>query len=160
MDLAIQEAIWSLTNNSSLSGGFYTITGNDSDDTTDQYWIHQALENYAGVNLRTGPWFPGLPTAVGNLSLQANKQTFLVQVAPTPEPRFYGFLIVAMAGMGFFVARRSNSPRLKGNHSGCINLVLPYPGSASNHQDAWPVKSLRSREAKVAATFGGFSGYA
>jgi hypothetical protein len=105
-DLAIQEAIWSLTNNSSLSGGFSAITGNDSDNTTDQYWIHQALLNYASVNLADWAVVSWTTDSIGNLSWQSNKQTFLVQVAPTPEPRFYGFLIVAMAGLCFF-ARRS-----------------------------------------------------
>jgi len=105
-DLAIQEAIWSLTNNSSLSGGFSAITGNDSDNTTDQYWIHQALLNYASVNLADWAVVSWTTDSVGNLSWQSNKQTFLVQVAPTPEPRFYGFLIVAMAGLFFFARRR------------------------------------------------------
>jgi hypothetical protein len=105
-DLAIQEAIWTLTNNSSLSGGFSAITGNDSDNTTDQYWIHQALLNYASVNLADWAVVSWTTDSVGNLSWQSNKQTFLVQVAPTPEPRFYGFLIVAMAGLFFFARRR------------------------------------------------------
>jgi hypothetical protein len=105
-DLAIQEAIWSLTNNSTLSGGFSTISGNDSDNTTDQYWIHQALLNYASVN--TGDWavVSWTTDSSGNLNWQSNKQTFLVQVAPTPEPRFYAFLILAMAGLFFFARRR------------------------------------------------------
>lgn len=106
VDLAIQEAIWSLTNNSSLSGGFSAITGNDSDDTTDQYWIHQALLNYASINLADWAVVSWTTDSVGNLSWTSNKQTFLVQVAPTPEPRFYGFLIAAMAGLVFFARRR------------------------------------------------------
>jgi hypothetical protein len=105
-DLAIQEAIWSLTNNSSLSGGFSAITGNDLDDTTDQYWIHQALLNYASVNLADWAVVSWTTDNLGNLSWTSNKQTFLVQVAPTPEPRFYGFLLVAMAGMVFLARRR------------------------------------------------------
>ena len=105
-DLAIQEAIWSLTNNSTLSGGFSTISGNDTDNTTDQYWIHQALLNYASVN--TGDWavVSWTTDSLGKLNWDSNKQTFLVQVTPTPEPRFYGFLILGMAGLGFFARRR------------------------------------------------------
>jgi hypothetical protein len=106
VDLAIQEAIWSLTNNSSLSGGFSAITGNDADDTTDQYWIHQALLNYSSVNLADWAVVSWTTDSVGNLSWDANKQTFLVQVAATPEPSSYGFLIVAMAGLVFLARRR------------------------------------------------------
>jgi hypothetical protein len=105
-DLAIQEAIWSLTNNSSLSGGFSTISGNDSNNTTDQYWIHQALLNYAGVNTADWAVVSWTTDGSGNLNLQSAKQTFLVQVAPTPEPRLYGVLMVAMAGLCFFARRR------------------------------------------------------
>jgi hypothetical protein len=105
-DLAIQEAIWALTNNSSLSGGFSTISGNDSDNTTDQYWIHQALLNYAGVNTADWAVVSWTTDSSGNLDLRSDKQTFLVQVAPTPEPRLYGVLMVAMAGMCFLARRR------------------------------------------------------
>jgi len=105
-DLAIQEAIWSLTNNSSLSGGFSTISGNDSNNTTDQYWIHQALLNYAGVNTADWAVVSWTTDSSGNLNLQSDKQTFLVQVAPTPEPRLYGVLMAAMAGLCFFARRR------------------------------------------------------
>jgi hypothetical protein len=105
-DLAIQQAIWSLTNNSSLAGGFSTISGDDATNTTDQYWIHQALLNYAGVN--TGDWavVSWTTDSLGNLDPRGDKQTFLVQVAPTPEPRFYGMLAMAMAGMCFVARRR------------------------------------------------------
>jgi len=105
-DLAIQEAIWSLTNNSSLGGGFSTISGNDSDNTTDQYWIHQALLNYASVN--TGDWaiVSWTTDSNGNLSASNVKQTFLVQVAATPEPRMVGMLALAMAGLLFLGHRR------------------------------------------------------
>jgi hypothetical protein len=105
-DLAIQEAIWALTNNSSLSGGFSTISGNDSDNTTDQYWIHQALLNFAGVNTADWAVVSWTTDSSGNLDLRSDKQTFLVQVAPTPEPRLYGVLMVAMAGMCFLARRR------------------------------------------------------
>ncbi len=105
-NLAIQEAIWSLTNNSSLSGGFSTISGNDSDNTTDQYWIHQALLNYAGVNLGDWAVVSWTTDSSGNLNLRDDKQTFLVQVAPTPEPRLYGILMLGMAGLCFFARRR------------------------------------------------------
>jgi hypothetical protein len=106
VDLAIQEAIWSLTNNTSLSGGFNTISGNDSDNTTDQYWIHQALLNYAGVNTADWAVVSWTTDSLGNLNLQNPKQTFLVQVAPTPEPSTYGFLAAAMAGLVFFARRK------------------------------------------------------
>jgi hypothetical protein len=105
-DLAIQEAIWSLTNNSSLSGGFSTISGNDTVNTTDQYWIHQALLNYASINTADWAVVSWTTDSLGNLNYQSDKQTFLVQVTPTPEPRFYGVLILAMAGLGFFARRR------------------------------------------------------
>jgi hypothetical protein len=105
-DLAIQEAIWSITNNSSLSGGFSTISGNDTNNTTDQYWIHQALLNYANVNLGNWAVVSWTTDSLGNLSWRDNKQTFLVQVAPTPEPRLYGILLFGMAGLCFFARRR------------------------------------------------------
>jgi hypothetical protein len=105
-DLAIQEAIWSITNNSSLSGGFSTISGNDTNNTTDQYWIHQALLNYAGVNLGDWAVVSWTTDSSGNLNLRDDKQTFLVQVTATPEPRLYGMLAAGMAGLCFFARRR------------------------------------------------------
>lgn len=111
-DLAIQEAIWSLTNNTSLSGGFNTISGNDVDNTTDQYWIHQALLNYAGVNTADWAIVSWTTDSLGNLNLQGPKQTFLVQVASTPEPRTYGFLAGAMIGM-LLLARRKQLGQAK-----------------------------------------------
>ncbi|HLK18916.1 MAG TPA: PEP-CTERM sorting domain-containing protein [Bryobacteraceae bacterium] len=110
VDLAIQEAIWSLTNNTSISGGFNTISGNDADNTTDQYWIHQALLNYAGVNTSDWAVVSWATDGLGNLDLQNRKQTFLVQVAPTPEPSTYGFLAAAMAGLVFFARRKQLAP--------------------------------------------------
>lgn len=106
VDLAIQEAIWSLTNNSSIGGGFNTISGNDADNTTTQYWIHQALLNYAGVNTSDWAVVSWTTDSLGNLNLDNRKQTFLVQVAPTPEPSTYGFLGAAMAGLFFFARRK------------------------------------------------------
>lgn len=113
VDLAIQEAIWSLTNNTNVSGGFNTISGNDADDTTDQYWVHQALLNYAGVNTADWAVVSWTTDSLGNLDLQDRKQTFLVQVAPTPEPSTYGFLAAAMIAL-FFVARRKQIAQAKG----------------------------------------------
>jgi len=110
VDLAIQEAIWSITNNTSLSGGFNTISGDDSTNTTDQYWIHQALLNYAGVNTADWAVVSWTTDSEGNLNLQGPKQTFLVQVAPTPEPSTYGFLAAAMAGLFFFARRKQMAP--------------------------------------------------
>jgi hypothetical protein len=105
-DLAIQEAIWSLTNNNTLSGGFSTISGNDTNNTTDQYWIHQALANYTSVNMQDWAVVSWTTDSYGNLSTTSNKQTFLVQVAPTPEPRMVGLMILGMAGLCFVGQRR------------------------------------------------------
>lgn len=108
-DLAIQHAIWALTNNSSLSGGFSSISGDNSNNTTDQYWIHQALLNYTGVNTANWAVVSWTTDSVGNLNPRGDKQTFLVQVTATPEPRFYGLLVVAMAGLCFLARRRQLS---------------------------------------------------
>jgi hypothetical protein len=105
-DLAIQKAIWSLTNNSSLSGGLSAISGDDVTNTTDQYWIHQALLNYSGVNLDSWAVVSWTTDNLGNLDLRQAKQTFLVRVAPTPEPRLYTVLILAMSGLFLFARRR------------------------------------------------------
>lgn len=104
-NLAIQQAIWALTNNSSLSGGFTAISGNDANNTTDQYWVHQALANYSSVNQGAWAVVSWATDATGKLST-ANKQTFLVQVTATPEPRFYGLLTLGLLAACFFVRRR------------------------------------------------------
>jgi len=105
-DLAIQHAIWSLTANNSLPAAFSTISGNDADNTTDQYWIHQALLNYAGVDTSKWAVVSWTTDSLGNLDSRANKQTFLVQVAATPEPRFYGLVMLGMMGLCLVVRRR------------------------------------------------------
>ena len=105
-DLAIQHAIWSLTANNSLAGAFSTISGNDADNTTDQYWIHQALLNYAGVDTSKWAVVSWTTDSQGNLDSRANKQTFLVQVAATPEPRFYGMLMLGIMGLCLVARRR------------------------------------------------------
>ena len=105
-DLAVQQAIWALTNNSSLPGGFSTISGDDSNNTTDQYWIHQALLNYSGVNQQGWAVVSWTTNSAGILDPRAGKQTFLVEVASAPEPRCSGVLMLAGVGLCFFVRRR------------------------------------------------------
>jgi len=62
--------------------------------------------NYASVN--TGDWaiVSWTTDSNGNLSTSNVKQTFLVQVAATPEPRMVGMLALAMAGLLFLGHRR------------------------------------------------------
>ena len=105
-DLAIQQAIWSITNNSSIAGGFSSISGDDANNTTDQYWVHQALLNYAGVNTQKWAVVSWTTDSLGNLDARSDKQTFLVQVAATPEPRFYAGLMLAIVGLCFLARRR------------------------------------------------------
>jgi len=106
----IQEAIWDLTNNNTVSdAGINTTPINlaSTDHTTVGYWINQAELNYNTVNLNQWAVVSWLANPDG--SLAAGKQTFLVQVAATPEPRFYGFLMLAMIGLCFLVRRSQAS---------------------------------------------------
>jgi hypothetical protein len=117
---AIQEAIWAIMNNDTHPGvGYHDINGAISSvtpNTEDGYWIYQATQNYAGVNLEgwaAVTWVVdastgtiGVPGAYGDIKGAAS-QTFLVRV--TPEPGFYGALALGMSGLVFFVRRRKRA---------------------------------------------------
>ncbi len=102
---AIQKAIWAITNNSSLTGG-YSVISPIGDSTTNGYWIDQAINNYNTVDLTH--WAIVSWSLDGNTMdpLTPGRQTFLVQV--TPEPGFLGVLTLGMLGLFFFVPRRKS----------------------------------------------------
>jgi hypothetical protein len=105
---AIQDAIWALTNNNSPSaenGVFNQYSGAANDPTNDLYWVDQALTNYKSVNLSQFAvisWLvdptTGDPSPVADYNVGA-RQTFLVELAPTPEPGMYGAMALGLSGM-------------------------------------------------------------
>jgi hypothetical protein len=125
---AIQEAIWSITNNSGYAGGgifdsgFSDMSGGSGSSTSSvAFWVDKALANYTTINPQTWAVVSWGATATGALdtgrydSSSPARQTFLVELdgnpfitTTTPEPGFYGALAAGLGGL-FFAARRKKN---------------------------------------------------
>lgn len=108
---AIQQAIWAITNNTTpgVHLGYSTLSGSEVGGVTSvAYWVDQARQQYGNVD--GGEWavVSWVVAADGSLSGTPDRQTFLVQVAPIPEPSaalLYGTGL-AVAGLGVRGRRR------------------------------------------------------
>lgn len=126
---AVQQAIWALTNNSTgpLGGSDPINVSNLGSNSTNGYWINQALQFYNKIN---GPgenalwaqftsqwavvsWEVNPDGTLVSLNDRGTpgpeSQTFVVEVAPAPEPGFIGVLAIGLTGL-FFVVRRRRDP--------------------------------------------------
>ena len=103
VDDAIQRAIWTITNNSTLPGGYYNPT-----DSTIGAWITEAAKfsNYSTVDTSAWAVVSWDADPVTGALASPGRQTLLVQVAPTPEPSFYGALAVGLSGLFVAVRKR------------------------------------------------------
>jgi hypothetical protein len=77
-----------------------------------QYWLAQAAANYESKVDPGDPngwalvsWLAPVPGVPGSTPYQ----TFLVRVAVTPEPGFYGALALGMSGLALVVSRKRKS---------------------------------------------------
>ncbi len=109
---SIQTAIWYLTYNSDYttpmgpwpSGAPYDLSSNNY-----MYWVNWAEQNVKSVNLNDWAVISG-PAPGGSLETpNGNYQTFLVEVAPTPEPGVYWALPLGLGGL--LLARRFRKVR-------------------------------------------------
>jgi hypothetical protein len=106
-DIAIQDAIWAIMNNSSPSqedSGFSTLSSGSQVD----FWVEQALANYTSINANKWAVVTWNVDRNGNPSVSPDyangaSQTFLVSLAP--EPGFYGVVALGLAAL-FFALRR------------------------------------------------------
>jgi hypothetical protein len=102
---AIQQAIWAITNNTTpgVLAGYSALTGSEAGGATSvAYWVDQARQHYAGVDGNGWAVVSWVVSPSGSLSGTPDRQTFLVQVAPIPEPSaalLYGAGL-AVAGLG------------------------------------------------------------
>ena len=102
---SIQNTIWALTNNTSLTAqNLAAVT------TPNAYWLAQAIANYQTIDLTKWAVVSWTVDSLGHLGTGAYntangaRQTFLVQVVP--EPRFYGIVLTLGLGLMVWVRRR------------------------------------------------------
>lgn len=107
----IQNTIWALTNNNSVTAQNAGVV------TPDAGWLAQAKANYLNVDMTKWAVVSWTADRNGNLGnggygqSDGARQTFLVQVVP--EPGFYGMLAVGFGGLYVALARRRKG-ELKG----------------------------------------------
>ncbi len=104
---AVQQAIWQVMENTSIAPGQAGTNGEpnlgsaNSLITTAESML-AAGYNFSGWAVASGAYVPGSPT--GALSNTTRIQTYLVEV--TPEPRFYGILLVGLLSLCGMLYRR------------------------------------------------------
>ena len=104
---AVQQAIWQVMENTSIAPGQPGTNGEPnlgsaSSLITTAESMLAAGYNFSGWAVVSGAYVPGSP--IGALSDSTRVQTYLVEV--TPEPRFYGVLLVGLLSLCGLIYRR------------------------------------------------------
>ena len=136
-DVAVQQAIWAITNNNSgiaeNGSAISAITGNPTVNTTDAYWVSKALSNYqtfasssTSLEFAVVSWganSSGVLSTTSSLNATPQYssgalQTFLVELAPgvvttgavpSPEPGLYGMLALGLSGLVLAINRKKKA---------------------------------------------------
>jgi hypothetical protein len=104
---AVQQAIWQVMENTSIVPGQPGTNGEPSLGSPSSLIataesMLAAGYNFSGWAVASGAYVPGSP--IGALSNTSRIQTYLVEV--TPEPRFYGVLLVGLLSLCGLIYRR------------------------------------------------------
>jgi hypothetical protein len=104
---AIQQAIWQVTENNTIAAGSNPGQGTNGQPnlgTLESTWIQTAANMLGSVNFSDWAVVSGAYSNGALLGAPNGVQTYLVEV--TPEPRFYGLLLVGLLGLCGIVYRR------------------------------------------------------
>jgi hypothetical protein len=104
---AIQQAIWQLTENNTIAAGRNVSQGTNGQPNLgalETTWIDTAVAELSTFNFSAWAVVSGAYTSGALLPPPNAIQTYLVEV--TPEPRYYGLMLVGLLGLCGLVYRR------------------------------------------------------